>query len=282
MNKKKPIIYAVVIAVTLGIVVFATPIYTKKCLLNLETGELEFYEGEVYNYSDDPQKTHKIFDAFVSRELAVSNHKRALCYEMSFSVAGKLDYCDTFGPGYFMVEAFDQRGKEYEKHMEELVRVYPAYAEVLNNKRLNRLVSSPDKQFVFRNEYNGLVVTESVLSDVKNALGEPLETRKMSNGRNYVYGDIVINISPPAAPAVNTIQILEQGKYTCPNGLQVGDSADEVLGIDHDLIDHFSGFSNDYQHGLTYWFEDGAVSKIVLGGIMVRGDPRGFIDPVPR
>ncbi len=116
----------------------------------------------------------------------------------------------------------------------------------------------------FENNYKGLRPGNSTLKDAIEILGrEPNKIEKTSNGSNYHFENIIINISGIDQEHINTISFLIGSGYTCPNEIAVGESVESAKSkISMYKITKNSLYDTD--KGIFYWYDKNGINKIVL------------------
>ena len=116
----------------------------------------------------------------------------------------------------------------------------------------------------YKNAYQGINIGSSQINEVRDILGRELSIEKTTNGFNYIFNNVIINISPPASPAVNSIIITSDTNYICPNGFKIGTSQASVTQSKKQLWYHHKNFSTDFNLGIVYWYKNTKVTRIVL------------------
>lgn len=97
-------------------------------------------------------------------------------------------------------------------------------------------------------------------------LGQPKFVQKTPDGHNYIYPDVVVNVSGQDASIITSMSFNHPRVYTVHQGLDVGMTAKQVLARLSDYYVHQSpdvNFITDYQRGLIFWMERDQVVKLV-------------------
>lgn len=110
------------------------------------------------------------------------------------------------------------------------------------------------------NSYKNIKLGVSTFADVVKNFGAPLDKKVNSNNVIYYYTDFHVTILDKTGK-VNTI-IIFSDNYTDKNGVRIGLSQKDVESkLSKKVI---GGTVTDLKNGISYWFSDGKVSKIVL------------------
>jgi len=123
---------------------------------------------------------------------------------------------------------------------------------------------SQDKRIAyFENDYMGLKPGYSTLEDIKNILGKLKEVEKTSNGHNYHFEEVIVNISGKDKEHINTISIVSDKSFFCPNGVILGDTIETTQ---KKLKKYKTGkrYLYDNTSGIFYWHDAQRITKIVL------------------
>jgi hypothetical protein len=115
----------------------------------------------------------------------------------------------------------------------------------------------------FENEYLGLKPGYSTLEDSIRVLGEPQKVEKTINGHNYFFKEVIINISGADRKHINTISVVNDKSFSCPNRIRLGDTV-EAARRRIKRNEEGKGYLYDSTKGIVYWHDGKAVTIIVL------------------
>ena len=103
-------------------------------------------------------------------------------------------------------------------------------------------------------------------SEMLNTLGRPLKIETTSDGKNYYYKDVIVNISGSDQSTIMTVSYLKPNVYQKYLNLDVGMTAEAIKWQLDDYYEHKEStyhFITDYRRSLIFWIEKGVVSKMV-------------------
>ncbi len=114
----------------------------------------------------------------------------------------------------------------------------------------------------YHNEYKGLIVTKSTLTDAISVLGNPVKMGQVSKTVRYRFKGVDITAYSDTG-LINSIIIYDK-LYVDDNGISVGNNFDSVKQLPEIKILTTTIF--DPKNGIVYWFNENRVTKIVLVG----------------
>lgn len=98
-------------------------------------------------------------------------------------------------------------------------------------------------------------------------LGHPDRVQPTPDGNNYIYNDVIVNISGEDQRTILSLTFVRPNVYTKYPGLDVGVSEKELLTKITDVYVHKDtngiAFITDYQRGLIFWMERDLAVKMV-------------------
>lgn len=97
-------------------------------------------------------------------------------------------------------------------------------------------------------------------------LGKPRSIEITSDGHNYHYQDVTVNISGEDAPKVLSISFWRPNVYKKYSNLDVGMKLQDIRSRLTDYYEHHDGAVNfiaDYERGIIFWLEKDRVVKLV-------------------
>lgn len=122
--------------------------------------------------------------------------------------------------------------------------------------------------FLSANAYAAAYLSPGVDSynEMVKTLGKPLRMELTSDGKNFYYKNMIVNISGSDQTTILTVSYLQPKVYLRYPNLDVGMSAEEIKSQLSDYYEHKEStyhFITDYQRSLIFWIENGKVSKLV-------------------
>lgn len=103
-------------------------------------------------------------------------------------------------------------------------------------------------------------------SEMLNVLGRPLKAETTSDGKNYYYKDVIVNISGSDQATILSVTYLKPNVYQKYLNLDVGMTTEAIKWQLDDYYEHKERtyhFITDYRRSLIFWIEKGVVSKMV-------------------
>lgn len=113
-------------------------------------------------------------------------------------------------------------------------------------------------EYKYKNIYTGYSTYERM---VKN-LGQPLRKERRAGAVNYHFKQVIINFTGQQNAKVNTIQIVNDYRFSSPDGIKLNDDVHLAASRLDVSYNYPTLFSRDT--GINYWHDGEKITKIVL------------------
>ena len=102
--------------------------------------------------------------------------------------------------------------------------------------------------------------------EMVSILGHPVNAEKTPDGVNYLYRDMIVNISGGDTSTILTVTYLKPNIYRKYAGLDVGMTSRQIKSVLRDFSEHKEEtyhFIADYERSVIFWFKDDRAIKYV-------------------